>query len=61
MKPIRSTAPEGSLLHPGFRYVTAEETNVARTFARVRRAQQRQQQPWPLAARAAPPKEKETP
>jgi len=46
MKPVRSTAPAGSLLHPGFLYVRAAETDVARTFARVRRARQ----PWPLTS-----------
>ena len=59
MKPIRSTAPAGSLLNPDFRYVPSGKTDVARTFARARRVLR--QQPWPLTAPAARPKGKETP
>jgi hypothetical protein len=44
MKPIRTTAPETSLLNPKFRYTPAAKTDVRRTFARIRREQAERQQ-----------------
>ena len=38
MKPLRSTAPETSILSPAFHYVPAAQTDIRETF---RRAEQR--------------------
>jgi hypothetical protein len=36
MKPLRSTAPRSSLLHPERPYTNSASTDVAATFARIR-------------------------
>jgi len=40
MKPLRSTAPAHSLLNPARPYVPAAATDVAATFARIRKQQE---------------------
>jgi hypothetical protein len=39
MKPLRSSAPRHSILCAHFDYTNAASTNIAATFARVRREQ----------------------
>lgn len=40
MKPLRSSYPVGHLLNPATRYVPADQTDVRKTFARIRRQQE---------------------
>ncbi len=35
-KPLRSNAPKGPLLHPEFKYTSADNTDIRERFARVR-------------------------
>lgn len=50
MKALRTLNqyPPGSLMNPAFRYRPSGETDVARTFARIRRAQAMQAHPAQL-------------
>lgn len=37
MKPLKSTEPITSILNPAFQYVPAVQTDIARTFAKIRK------------------------
>ncbi len=44
MKPMRSTAPTWSILHPAFAYTPAASTDVRARFRRIQREQREQQE-----------------